>query len=92
MLSICSDLSSLSSTGVTYVSEQRLLPQSADQPFGVHVAQPQDVQRTTIYSNDKRNIYTGFHTVDILGRLGGASIRSIRSIRAAEAVRTDIMV
>lgn len=33
---------------VTYMSEQGLLSQSTDQSFGVHLAQPQDVQRTTI--------------------------------------------
>lgn len=33
---------------VTYMSEQRLLSESADQSFSVHLAQPQDVQRTTI--------------------------------------------
>lgn len=32
----------------TYMSQQRLLSEGADQSFSVHLAQPQDVQRTTI--------------------------------------------
>lgn len=67
---------------VTYMSEQRLLSQSTDQAFGVHMAQPQDVQRTTIYSNNKGNIYTSFHALYILGRLRGASIRNRRAEEA----------
>lgn len=33
----------------TYMSEQRLLPESAHQSFGVHLAKPQDVQRTAVW-------------------------------------------
>lgn len=32
----------------TYMSEKRLLSESTDQSFGIHLTQPQDIQRTSI--------------------------------------------
>lgn len=39
------------------MSEQRLLSQGTDQSFGVHLAQPQDVERTAIYRGQNTHIY-----------------------------------
>ena len=50
---------------VTYMSEQRLLSKSTDQSFGVHLSQPQDVQRTAIWRNNT-NIYMNYNTIYIL--------------------------
>ena len=46
----------------TYMSEKRLLPQGSDQPLGVHLSQPQDVERTAVYTHK--------HTQDIRDRMG----------------------